>query len=135
MAVTISKYNNVGKDLIESLDLAADTIKVVLVNGYAFSAAHSRRNQITNEVANGNGYTTGGATLASKTVSAAGVFDAADVVWPNSTIGATGAIITKVTGTAANDPLIAYVDFGETKNSDNGNFSIVWNASGILSVS
>jgi hypothetical protein len=135
MAVTISAYNNLKSDILNGgLDLDTDTINVVLVtSSYTFSAAHAKRSEITAEVANGNGYTTGGAALGSKTV-AAGVFDAADVVWANSSITARGAIITKVTGTSSADPLIAYVNFGEDKVSESGNFTITWNASGILSV-
>lgn len=116
------------------IDLDTDTIKVMLVtSSYTYSAAHDRANDITNEVASGGGYTTGGATLASKTL-AAGVFDAADVTWPTSTITARGAVIYKSTGTAANDPLIAYIDFGSDKSSSSGTFTIAWNASGISSL-
>lgn len=117
------------------IDLDSDTLKVMLVtSSYTYSAEHTRANAITGEVANGNGYATGGAALGSKSV-VGGVFDASDASWPASTITARGAVIYKSTGTAANDPLIAYIDFGENKASSNGEFKILWNNAGILSLS
>jgi len=63
-----------------------------------------------------------------------GVWDAQDVTWYASTItNATGAIIYMSGGTAAADKrLIAFVDFGSLKSSSDGDFSITWNANGIL---
>jgi len=93
---------------------------------------------ITNEVT-GTGYTAGGATLASKTVTKdtvddEGVFDAADVTWSSSTITARGAVVYLDTGTAATSLLIAYFDFGADKVSSSGDFTIQWNAEGIINV-
>ncbi len=63
-----------------------------------------------------------------------GVFDADDVTWSTSTITARGAIVYKSTGTAANDLLICYFDFGADKSSSAGNFTITWNAEGIVNL-
>jgi hypothetical protein len=48
---------------------------------------------------------------------------------------ARGAVIYKDTGVAANDNLIAYIDFATDKTSTAGNFNIVWDAAGILTLS
>ena len=90
---------------------------------------------VDNEVS-GDGYTAGGATLASKTVTQddtndRGVFDAADVTWSDSTITARGAVLYKDTGTPSTSPVICYFDFGEDKISTDGDFTIQWNAAGI----
>ncbi len=98
---------------------------------------HDYFNDITNEVT-GTGYTAGGATLGTKTVTQSTTthtFDAADTVWTTSTITARYAIIYDSTpGTAATNPLIAYVDFGADVSSTAGDFTIAWNASGIFTI-
>lgn len=135
-------YNSFKKDIANgSIDLDTDTIKVMLVTSTYTpdQDAHTKRSDVTNEVT-GTGYTAGGATLASATVTQdntnnRGVFDAADVTWSASTITARGAVLYKSTGVAANDNLIAYIDFGADKTSTSGDFTIQWNASGILTLS
>lgn len=132
-------YTSFKMDIMNgNIDLDTDTIKVMLVtSSYTPSAAHNRRDDITNEVT-GTGYTAGGATLASKTVtnvSTAGVFDASDVVWTTSTITARGAVLYKSRGGASSaDELICYLDFVSDKISTAGSFTIAWNASGILNL-
>ncbi|MBS4082927.1 MAG: hypothetical protein KGZ73_05200 [Rhizobiales bacterium] len=134
-------YNSFKRDIQNgSIDLDTDTIKVALVtSSYTPDQdAHDNFDDITNEVS-GTGYTAGGATLANKAVTAdntdnEGVFDADDVTWSSSTITARGAVIYKSTGTASTSKLIAYVDFGSDKTSTAGNFTIQWNAEGILNL-
>jgi hypothetical protein len=134
-------YNSFFADLQNGLiDLTDDTIKVMLVTS-AYTPnrdTHTKRSNVTNEVV-GEGYTAGGETLAGKLVTQdndndRAQFDASDVSWTESTITARGAVIYKSTGTAANDNLITYIDFGENKISSNGIFEILWNANGILSL-
>jgi len=133
-------YNSFKRDIMNgSIDLDTDTIKVALVtSSYTPDIdAHEDFADVTNQV-EGAGYTAGGATL-SVTVSVddtddEGVFDAADVTWSSSTITARGAVIYKSTGTAANDLLICYIDFGEDKVSSSGNFVITWATEGIINL-
>lgn len=119
------------------VDLLVDTIKVALVtSAYTFVATHQYFSDITNEVT-GSGYTAGGATLSSKAVNqddpnTRAEFDAADVTWSSSTITARAAILYKDTGSATSSPLIAYIDFLSDKSSTGGDFTIQWNAEGIL---
>lgn len=134
-------YNAFKKNIMNGgIDLDTNTIKVALVtSSYTPNQdTHEDMADVSNEV-EGTGYTAGGAELANKTVTAdttdnEGVFDADDVTWANSTITARGAVIYKSTGTAANDLLIAYIDFGEDKASSAGNFTITWGAEGIVNL-
>jgi hypothetical protein len=123
------------------IDLDTDTIKVMLVtSSYTPDQDnHDYVDDITNEVS-GTGYTAGGATLASKTVTQDNtnnrmVFDAANVTWSTATITARGAVVYKDTGTASTSPLIAYYDFSVDKASSGGDFVVEWNAVGLLTLS
>jgi hypothetical protein len=141
MAVTAHWYGPALKNLaLKKLDLSADTIKVMLCTStYTPDQDHEYKSSVTNEVANGNGYTTGGAALANKalTYDAANnamKFDADDTVWAASTITARYAVIYDETsgGSDATRCLLGYVDFGADVTSTNGNFTITWDATGIL---
>lgn len=140
MATTKTYGSLISKAFNKEIDFDTDTIKVALVtSSYTPDQdTHDYWDDVSaNEVANGNGYTTGGVTLASKTVtytSGTNVtkFDAADVSWTSSTITARYAVIYLSTGTASTSPLIGYVDFGSNQSSSNGTFAITWDAAGIF---
>ena len=141
MAVTAKVYNLAITSLAnKEIDWGSDTIKVSLhTSSYTPSqTTHQYQSSLTNEVPNGNGYTTGGATLANKTEAFASQvkkFDADDVSWAASTITARYAVIYDATpGSAATNPLIAYVDFGADVVSSGGAFTIQWDANGIFTV-
>ena len=128
-------YNNAKKLLISGdIDLVVDTIKVLLIANLSYMPdkdLHDFLNDVTNEVPNGNGYTTEGQALANKAVAQddindRAVFTADDNVWPNATFTARAAIIYKYTGVASASPLIAYIDFGADKSASAGNFQIDW---------
>jgi hypothetical protein len=127
------------------IDLDTDTIKVALVTSGYTPNQDTDDNwddvvPASNEIV-GTGYTAGGATLSSVTVTVdntdnEGVFDAADVSWVASTItNARGAVIYKSTGTASTSKLICYLDFGSDKSTSNGTFQITFNSEGILNLS
>lgn len=129
-------YNNFFRDNPDgSIDLDTDTIKVMLcTSAYTPAAAHDFKDDITNEIT-GTGYTAGGATLANKDVTLdgnEGKFDSDDVIWTSSTLTARYAVIYKDTGVAATSPLIAVWDFVQDKTSNNSDFKITWDTSGIL---
>lgn len=141
MAVSAKAYGSLlGVLFTGAINYASDTIKVALCTS-AYTPdqdTHDYFNDITNEVT-GTGYTAGGATLASKTSTyTAGTntqsLDAADVTWGSSTITARYAVIYKSTGTASTSPLIGYVDFGQDVVSSAGNFTITWDATGMLTL-
>jgi hypothetical protein len=123
-------YNSCLDDLAKgAIDFDTDTFKVVLVTStYTPNKdTHDRRDDVTNEVT-GSGYTAGGATSActvtKDTANDKVTLSFASVSWATSTITARGAVIYKSTGTAANDPLVAYIDFVGDVSSNGGTFSI-----------
>ena len=133
-------YTSYKRDRQQALiNLLTDTIKVALVtSAYVPNQdTHEKFSDVTGEVAGGNGYTSGGATLAGKTsvkdvVAHAGVFDADDPTWDPSTITARGAVLYKDTGVAATSPLIGYIDFAADKSSEGDRFRILWSATGVI---
>ena len=134
-------YNAFKKNIMNGgIDLDTNTIKVMLVtSSYTPNQdTHEDRADVTNEVT-GDGYTSEGAEITNKAVTQdntdnEGVFDGDDVTWSASTITARGAVIYKSTGTASNDLLVCYIDFGSDKSSSSGNFTIQWNAEGIVNL-
>lgn len=129
------------KALNKEVDYDTDTIKVALLtSSYTPDQdAHDYLNDVSTYEVSGTGYTAGGATLASKTAtydSATNVIilDAADTTWASSTITARYAVIYDSTGTASTSALIGYVDFGSDQASTNGNFTITWDATGIVRI-
>lgn len=100
-----------------AIDYNTDTFKILLVTStYTPNKdTHTRRSDVTNEVT-GTGYTAGGATcactVAKDTANDRVTLTFAATSWATSTITARGAVIYKSTGTAANDPLVCYIDFG-----------------------
>jgi hypothetical protein len=141
MAVTAFLYGSFPAKLAnKEIDWDSDTIKVALTtSSYTPNQdTHDYFDDITNQVS-GAGYTSGGATLASKTVTYTSgtntqAFDAADVTWTSSTVTARYAVIYDSTGVSSTSALIGYVDFGADVTSSGGDFTIQWNASGIFTI-
>jgi hypothetical protein len=125
-------------DLDEVSGDGVDTIKcALLTNAHSFDTDHNEWGEISANEASGAGYTTGGAIISNLVVTQdnvnnKAVFDADDVTWSSSTITAKYAVLYDVTqGTN----LIACFDFGSDYSSSNGNFTVQWNASGIITLS
>jgi len=123
-------FNSFWDDLSRaSINLASDTFKAMLVNSsyVADKDAHLKRSSVTNEVS-GTGYTAGGATvtvtLAKDTTNDRETATFSSPSWTSSTLTVRGAVIYKSTGTAANDPLVCYIDFGATRATSNETLSI-----------
>jgi hypothetical protein len=139
MAISAYMYgNNVLGAYNKEIDWDTDTIKVALLTeSYTPAQTHDFYDDLTNEVANGNGYTTGGATLGSKTqtyTTGTGVtkFDAADSSWTSATFTFRYAAVYVATGNSATSRLIGYVDFGENITIVSGTVTIPWAATGLF---
>lgn len=83
----------------------------------------------TNELATGGGYTAGGATLASKTLTYDGPTNtvrlkAADVTWPGAAFTARRAVIRKDTGVAGASHLMGYIDYGADQSPAGVDFTV-----------
>jgi hypothetical protein len=121
------------------MDLLSDAIKATLhPSTYAPSqSADETKSDATNEAANGSGYTTGGVTLASKTFTSSSLvvtFDAADLSWTALTKTFRYIVCWDDTPTSPADPLILYVDSGGDQSLSGTDLAIVWNASGIFTL-
>jgi hypothetical protein len=108
-----------------------NTFKIALLKATAsgsgtFGAATtSYSNLSTDELANGNGYTTGGNTLVSVTPVADGttaICDFSDTTFSSATFTTSGALI--YNDTAAGDPACAVLSFGGDQTVSSGDFQI-----------
>lgn len=130
------------KALNKEVDFDTDTIKVALVSSsYTPNQdSHDYWDDVSSNEVSGTGYTAGGATLTSKTAtydsgSNVVILDAADTTWASSTITARYAVVYSDAGaTSAQKVLIGYVDFGSDQSSTNGNFTVTWDATGIVRI-
>jgi hypothetical protein len=130
------------KALNKEVDWDSDTIKIALVTS-AYTPnqdAHDYWDDVSANEVTGTGYTAGGLALSSKTVSYDSasnviVLDAADAVWAASTITARYAVIYDDAGaTNAQKVLVGYIDFGSDQSSTNGNFTVTFDATGIVRI-
>ena len=129
MAISQAMCTQFKRDVMLGLhDLDTDTIKIALYTSSATLNATTTAYSATNEVANGNGYTTGGVTLASASVitnSTSGCFDSNNPEWTSATFTARGALIYNDT---ESDLAIAVLDFGGDFSVAGGTFRIVFPA-------
>ena len=129
MAITQAMCTQFKRDVMLGLhDLDSDTIKIALYTDAATLNATTTAYSATNEVANGNGYTTGGVTLANASVivnSTSGCFDSDNPEWTSATFTARGALIYNDT---ESDLAIAVLDFGGDFAVAGGTFRIVFPA-------
>lgn len=140
MAATGKLYGTPVKNQYDGtavIDWDTDTIKCALTtSSYTPDQdAHDFFNDVTNEVV-GTGYSAGGATLGSKTVTYTGgtnviAIDAADATWASSTITARIAVVYKDTGVAATSPLFCYQQESGDISTTAGTFTVQWAAAGI----
>jgi hypothetical protein len=114
---TFAKFNTFVENLGRKVfNLNADTLKVALTNTAPTPSTDNQLSNIT-QVANGNGYTTGGTAAASNAysqTSGTGKLTANDVVFTAS--GSLGPFRYAVLydDTATNDELIGYWDYGSS---------------------
>lgn len=118
------------------IDFSADSFKIILMqSGFSFDkdTHEGYANVSASEVANGNGYTTGGAVLAGVSVTEDDTADLGKVTWTNPSwtasggdITASGAIIYDDTVSSPTaDPIIGYIDFGgDITQANGGTFTI-----------
>jgi hypothetical protein len=119
-------YNSFSEDLANGDITAAGPFKMLLVTStYTPDKAHADRSDITNEVT-GTGYTAGGKTVACTVTTGTDktILTFAAETWPESTITARGAVVYLDAGTAANDLLCFYNDFGGDVTTSATTFSV-----------
>lgn len=141
--MTHTVYNEFLNQLIlQGVNLASDDLRVMLMPASyeANKDTHKYLSDIISQEITGEGYTSRGKLLANVAVTKQDTADnvkitADDVTWPNSTITARYAVIYKDTGDDATSLLILCLDFGTSKSSVNGNFTIQWSSDGIFTLS
>lgn len=116
---TFNKFNLFVDDLMKkNMDLNADTLKVMLTNTAPVATNHYYADISANELANGNGYTTGGATCPGTSVTNSS---------GTSSLNMTAITFTSATGsmgpfryvvfydsTPTNKTLIGWADYGSS---------------------
>lgn len=135
---TYNKFNSFVEAIAEKVhNLGSDTLKVVLSNTLP-TASNTQLSNIT-QIANGNGYTTGGSTAT--LVSSAQVAGLYTLKLNNVVFTATGAVgpfryVVLYNDTATNDELVGWWDYGSTITLANGDtFTVAFDGTnGVLTI-
>jgi len=104
-----------------------NTFKLALYSSSASFTAATTAYTATNEVAASGTYAAGGGTLTNVTptsTSTTAFTDFADLSFTSATITASGALI--YNDTASGDPTVCVLDFGGSKTSTSGTFTIIF---------
>jgi hypothetical protein len=140
MPVTVSNFDHNAVRFANGSNAVGDVYKVALYTSATHVPSATTLALVTpkTEVANGNGYTSLGATLAGVAVTQITTndakFDANDVSWTVPAGGSLSAACAIVyNDTDVNDPPLLFIDFGETITvTDGGIFQIIWDNNGIF---
>jgi len=136
MAITTAMCTSFKSELLGGThDLDTHTIKLALIKASpsgTYNAATTNYSDVTgnSDEATGSGYSAGGQNLDGATISVDGttaIVDFTDEVFSSSTISADGCIIYN---SSASNKAICVIDFGGTKTSTSGDFTIQFPAAG-----
>lgn len=137
MAATTTLCTSYLKDILEGTHDAADTYKIALIKetpSGTYGAGTENYSDLTDnsdEVANGNGYTTGGVTLSGFTTGISGSIAyldwTTDPAWNSSTFSTVGAIIYN---SSKSNKALCVLDFDGVFSPSNGTFTITFPAPG-----
>jgi hypothetical protein len=128
MAITQAMCDSFKVQLLNGeQNFSADTYKIALYTSAATISNATTAYTTSDEVANGNGYTTGGNTLSISQVPTStgnvAFISFANSSWSNATITAAGALI--YNNTQANSA-VASLSFGGDKTSTSGTFTVIF---------
>ena len=127
-----------GTDVV--FDWTNDTIKAALYTNsltpnFSTDVGYGAAPYTSNEIANGNGYTTAGKDLASKTVTESPtgtvMWDCADLAWTASTFSAVRGMLV-YDDTIASKRAIVFVNFGADYAVTSGTFTVQIAATGLF---
>ena len=138
MAITQAMCNSYKQERFSGTHTSAHTYKIALyTSATSLDKTTTTYTGSTNEVANGGGYTTAGATLTGFTTGLSG--DTAYIDWttdpswgPGATITARGALI--YNDTLGGKNAVAVIDFGADKVCTNGTFTVQLPAAGATAI-
>jgi len=130
MAITTALCNSFKEELLGGVhDLDTDTIKIALIKDTptgTYNKSTTNYSDVTgdSDEVTGTGYTAGGNTLTSPSITLDGdtaIVDFANTTWSTATISADGCIIYN---SSASNAAIAVIDFGGTVTSTAGDFTV-----------
>ena len=130
MAITTAMCTSFKSELLGGThDLDTHTLKLALIKASpsgTYGAATTNYSDVTgnSDEATGTGYSAGGQNLDGATISVSGttaIVDFTDEVFSSATVSADGCIIYN---SSASNKAICVIDFGGTKTSTNGDFTI-----------
>lgn len=130
MAITTAMCTSFKSELLGGThDLDTHTLKLALIKASpsgTYGAATTNYSDVTgnSDEATGTGYSAGGQNLDGATISVDGttaIVDFTDEVFSSATVSADGCIIYN---SSASNKAICVIDFGGTKTSTNGDFTI-----------
>ena len=138
-------YNRFFYNLaLGNIDWDSDNMKCALLgDSYTFAASHAAWSTGDSlspknfEIANGDGYTTGGSSLDNCAVTQDDTadwakLDADDEVWSGATINTWGAVV--YDGTLSSDDLVCYYDFAAQKSVSTGSLTLQWSTNGLMTI-
>jgi hypothetical protein len=128
----------------KKVDLTSDTLKVMLLSAYTVGSTQASAQYLSDVLAvatetSGAGYTAGGVAVASPSFTGSGeVFtldSATNPAWTAATFDAYYALLYDSTpSTNATRPVIGYYDFGGNIPATGGAYTLILNASGLLTL-
>lgn len=130
MAITTAMCTSFKSELLGGThDLDTHTLKLALIKASpsgTYNATTTNYSDVTgnSDEASGTGYSSGGQNLDGATISTDGttaIVDFTDEVFSSATVSADGCIIYN---SSASNKAICVIDFGGTKTSTNGDFTI-----------
>lgn len=130
MAISTAMCTSFKQELLQGLHdfrTTGDTFKIALYTSSATLGASTTGYSATNEVANGNGYTTAGNTLSkvNPTTSGTTAFtDFSDTSWTSSSFTANGCLI--YNDTESGDPAVSSHAFGGDQTVASGTLTLVF---------
>ena len=138
-------YNRFFYNLaLSNIDWDSDNMKCALLgDSYTFAASHAAWSTGDSlspknfEIANGDGYTTGGSSLDNCAVTQDDTvdwakLDADDEVWSGATINTWGAVV--YDDTLSSDDLVCYYDFAAQKSVSTGSLTLQWSTNGLMTI-
>ena len=139
----LSEGQNLGRGILKidsflNHQLDADLMEAI-GSEIARQFADTNPTRIVTAEVSGTGYTAGGKTLTTKTITQdnpndRAVFDADDSVWTLLTTTTNAAVIYKDSGSPATSPLLAYIEFDQEYSPAGVDFTIEWDAAGIFTL-
>ena len=132
----VSEYNHTRR-LFANGDVDPTQLKVMLLTGHTFSAAHTNISSVEGDEVSGNGWAAGGVAIANASITTVAT-DQARLAGDNINVTADGGQIGPATAyviyqdVTGSEVTLFHCEFDEAKTADDGTpFRITWHPDGI----